>query len=145
MILWRLIAFSWRPDHHTSDHGKTIDPLPFLSLYLSMHGSICMHWFMISTSRNAGLSPIHLITSLVYLYHWSRGTSSASEPGSTWPDGTRPQLDPVELCRFVSLSIIKSFRYIVMQTISAWRDLFRNAIKMEIGEVLTFPRLTVPL
>ena len=31
-----------------------------------------------------------------------------------------------------------------MQTASAWQDIFRNAIKMEIGEVLTCPGMTVP-
>ena len=40
----------------------------------------------------------------------SRGTSLASEPGLELSHSTRPTLEPEELCRFVSLSIIKGFR-----------------------------------
>ena len=37
------------------------------------------------------------------------GTSLASEPGLAQPHGTRHKLEPVELWRFVSLSIIIFF------------------------------------
>ena len=68
---------------------------------------------------------------------------SVLEPGSELLHDTRTTMEPVELFQFVFLSIINRFIKIVTQTKLDCRDIFRNAIKVEIGEALTCPGLTV--